>query len=146
MADGAALRLIAEDAEDLQVISASLQDSVLKAENMRYDPRRRRFSLELNRYRWEVTGEQSRIRAILAIDGVLGVRRRAVTVADPDLVYSLLSLSFVPDAEPPGGKVSLLFAGDGEVELIVESIDATLLDSDYEWSTRRRPDHEKRRR
>ncbi|MEL7545298.1 MAG: DUF2948 family protein [Pseudomonadota bacterium] len=146
MADGAALRLIAEDAEDLRVISASLQDSVLKAENMRYDPRRRRFSLELNRYRWEVTGEQSRIRAILAIDGVLGVRRRAVTVADPDLVYSLLSLSFVPDAEPPGGKVSLLFAGDGEVELIVESIDATLLDSDYEWSTRRRPDHEKRRR
>ena len=146
MANGAGLRLIAEDAEDLGVISASLQDAVLKAENMRYDSRRRRFTLEVNRFRWEVAGERGRVRAILAIDGVLSVRRRAVTKADPDLVYALLSLSFEADQEPPGGKISLLFSGDGELELLVETIDVTLLDSDYEWSTRQKPDHEKRRR
>ena len=146
MANGAGLRLIAEDSADLEVISAALQDAVLKAENMRYDSRRRRFTLELNRYRWEAKGERSRVRAILAIDGVLHVRRRAVTKADPDLVYALLSLSFQPDEDPPGGKLTVLFAGDGEIELMVETLDVTLLDSDYEWATRRQPDHEQRRR
>lgn len=146
MANEAGLRLIAEDTDDLGVISASLQDAVLKAENMRYDSRRRRFTLEVNRFRWEAPGERGRVRAILAIDGILSVRRRAVTTADPDLVYALLSLSFEPDDEPPGGKINLLFSGDGEIELRVETVDVTLLDSDYEWSTRKIPDHEKRRR
>jgi len=42
--------------------------------------------------------------------------------------------------------VRLHFAGDGELALEVEVLDATLLDSDYEWTTRRMPEHERRRR
>ncbi len=140
------LRLIAEDASDLEVISAALQDSVLKAENLKYERRRRRFLVELNRYRWETSGEKTRVRAILAINSVLSVRTRAVTKADPDMVLSMLSMAFAPADEPPGGTVSLVFAGDGEIALDVEAVDITLLDSDYEWSTRNQPDHEKRRR
>lgn len=140
------LRLIAEDASDLEVISAALQDSVLKAENLKYERRRRRFLVELNRYRWETSGEKTRVRAILAINSVLSVRTRAVTKADPDMVLSMLSMAFAPADEPPAGTVSLVFAGDGEIALDVEAVDITLLDSDYEWSTRNQPDHEKRRR
>ncbi len=146
MAGMAPLRLIAEDISDLEVISAALQDSVLKAENLKYDGRRRRFTLELNRYRWEDGKERARVRAILAIDGVLSVKTRAVTKADPDMVFSLLSLSFVPDDEPPGGKLTLMFAGDGEISIQAEAIDVTLLDSDYVWGTKHAPDHDKRRR
>ena len=47
------LRLLAEEAEDLEIISAAVQDSVVKAENLNYEARIRRFSLEINRYRWE---------------------------------------------------------------------------------------------
>lgn len=150
MAEGRALRLIAEQAADLEVISSAVQDAVLKAENLKYDRKRRRFTLELNRFQWEDSktkkGPQRRVRAILAFDGVLGVKTRAVTKADPDLVFSILSLSFSPADEPPGGKISILFAGDGELALDVETIDATLLDSAYEWTTRHRPDHDKKRR
>ncbi|MEM9841440.1 MAG: DUF2948 family protein [Pseudomonadota bacterium] len=150
MAEGRALRLIAEDAADLDVFSPFVQDAVLKAENIKYDRARRRFSLEINRFQWEDSksnrGPQGRVRAILAFDGVLGVRSRAVTKADPDLVFSILSLSFEPADEPPGGTISILFAGDGELALEVEAIDATLLDSSYEWTTRHRPDHDKKRR
>lgn len=150
MTEGRALRLIAEETADLEVISSAVQDSVLKAENLKYDRTRRRFTLEVNRFQWEDSkskrGPQGRVRALLAFDGVLSVKTRAITKADPDLVLSVLSLSFEPAAEPPGGTISILFAGDGELALEVEAIDATLLDSAYEWSTRQRPDHDKKRR
>lgn len=150
MAEGRALRLIAEDSADLEVISSAVQDAVLKAENIKYDRKRRRFSLEINRFQWEDSrprrGPQGRVRSLLAIDGVLSVKSRAVNKADPDMVLSLLSLSFAPDQEPPGGRLSILFSGDGELALDVEAIDVTLLDSTYEWTTRNRPDHDKRRR
>ena len=150
MAEGRALRLIAEDASDLEVISSAVQDAVLKAENIKFDRKRRRLTLEVNRFQWEESkgkrGPQGRVRAILAFDTVLGVKTRAVTKADPDMVYSVLSLAFVPADEPPGGKLSILFAGDGELALEVEAVDVTLLDSTYEWTTRHRPDHDKKRR
>lgn len=150
MAEGRALRLIAADMADLEVISSAVQDAVLKAENLKYDRKRRRFTIELNRFQWEDSaskrGPQGRVRAILAFDGVLGVKTRAVSKVDPDMVFSVLSLTFAPADEPPGGKVSILFAGDGELALDVETIDATLLDSAYEWTTRHRPDHDKKRR
>jgi len=149
MADQTSLRLLAETAEDLEVISAAIQDSVVKAGNLKYESRRNRFTLEINRFRWEAgakRGDGERVRSLLAFDGVMGVKTRAVTKVDPEMILSLLQVSFTPADEPPGGKVTLLFAGDGEIVLDVEVLDATLLDSDYVWPTRRLPNHERRRR
>lgn len=150
MTEGRALRLVAEDASDLEIISSAVQDAVLKAENIKFDRKQRRMTLEINRFQWEDAkskrGPQGRVRAILAFDTVLSVKTRAVSKADPEMVYSVLSLAFDPDEEPPGGKLSILFAGDGELALEVEAIDVTLLDSSYEWTTRHRPDHDKKRR
>ncbi|KCZ52609.1 hypothetical protein HY29_04840 [Hyphomonas beringensis] len=150
MADVKPLRLLAESVEDLEVISAAIQDSVVKAENLNYESRHRRFTLELNRYRWEGQGKRAkegeRVRSLLAFDGVLGVKTRAVNKADPEMILSLLQVTFTPSQEPPGGTVTLLFAGDGEIALDVEVLDATLLDSDYVWPTRHLPNHERRRR
>ena len=99
MAEGRALRLIAEDTGDLEIISSAVQDAVLKAENIKFDRKRRRLTLEINRFQWEDSkskrGPQGRVRAILAFDTVLSVKTRAVSKADPDMVYSLLSLSLL---------------------------------------------------
>lgn len=150
MTEPRSLRLLAEEAEDLKIISAAVQDAVVKAENLNYEARIHRFSLEINRYRWEegVTKRRDgeRIRSLLAFDGVLGVRTRAITKVDPELILSLLSVTFDPAPEPPGGTVTLLFAGDGEIVLDVEVLDATLLDSDYIWNTKHTPSHERRKR
>lgn len=152
MTDQKPLRLLAEEGDDLKIIAAAVQDAVVKAGNLNYEKRKRRFSIELNRYRWETAPARKgqpgeRVRALLAFDGVLGVKTRGITKADPELILSLLSADFVADAaEPPGGKVTLLFAGDGEIVLTVEALDATLLDSDYVWPTRHVPSHERRKR
>ena len=78
MAKDKPLRLVAEDATDLGIISAAVQDAVLKAGNLKFDRRVRRFSLELNRFEWEdlkrKRGPKTRVRALLAVDGVLEVR------------------------------------------------------------------------
>lgn len=149
MAEVKPLRLIAEDASDIKILSAAIQDSVMRAGNLKFNRKARRFTLEINRFNWEdlktKRGPKTRVRAVLAVDGVLGVKTRAVSKADPDLVMSILSLSFTPDDEPPGGTVSILFAGDGELELKVEAIDMTLLDSAYHWGTRHLPDHNRKR-
>jgi len=151
MTDPKPLRLFTEEAEDLKIIAAAVQDSVVKAGNLKYEQKHRRFSLEINRYRWETAPTRKgqpgeRVRSILGFDGVMAVKTRGITKADPELILSLLNIEFSPDAEPPGGKVTLLFAGDGELELTVEAVDATLLDSDYMWPTRNLPSHERRKR
>lgn len=151
MTGSRALRLFTEDAEDLRIIAAAVRDCVVKAGNIRFEKRKRRLSLEVNRYRWEAapagrrqSGE--RVRSLLAFDGVMDVRTRAIGKADPELILSLLDITFLPDAEPPGGEIRLVFAGDGEMLLRAEALDVSLLDSDYVWPTRYRPDHERRRR
>ncbi|MEL6323353.1 MAG: DUF2948 family protein, partial [Pseudomonadota bacterium] len=107
--------------------------------------KRRQFSIELNRFRWEdVSGrdvEPTRTRAILGIDGVNSVRARGVSKSDPELILSILTIAFEPGETEPAGTVRLTFAGDGEIALAVECLDITLLDSDTVWATKSVPDH-----
>jgi len=148
MADTGTLKLMAEDEVDLQIISAAIQDAVGKAGGLKYLARKRRFTIETNRFRWESVDPaektQTRVRTILGIDGVLGVKARGMTKSDPELVVSLLSIGFEAGEAAPAGLVKLLFAGDGELVLDVECLDVTLLDSDTEWSTKHKPDHDRR--
>lgn len=141
-----ALRLIAEDADDLQIISAAVQDGVSQVGNLSFKSRQHRFTLELNRFRWEEGGEKERVRSLLAVDSVLGVRVRGLPQDDPEIVISVLQLRFEPGDVPPGGTLYILLAGDGEIALDVEALDVTLLDSEQTWPTRSAPDHERRRR
>ena len=56
------LRLLAADAQDLEVISAALQDAVLKVGDIHWEPAARRLTLELNRFRWETQDRTERVR------------------------------------------------------------------------------------
>ena len=46
------LKLIALDAEDLSVLSANLQDAVLRIADIAYLPREKRFAAIANRFDW----------------------------------------------------------------------------------------------
>jgi hypothetical protein len=140
-----ALRLLAEDAEGLAVVAAAVQDSLVKPQDIKFDPKSRTFGLELNRFHWERAGKRMpffRSRAVLAFVGVQSVRSRSVS-KDIDAVHSLMDVKFEPAAEPPGGVVTLVFSGQTQIQLNVECIDVSLVDTGPTWPTRRRPDHEK---
>ncbi len=142
MPDPAPLRLLAEDADDLAVISAALQDAVGRIGDIAYDPRARRLTLALNRYRWEAGGKaRERVRTGLQLGGVLGVKSRKLRRDARGAVVVLLSITFEP-GESPGGAVVFTFAGGGDLRAEVECVDLILADVSDPWSTPRTPKHE----
>jgi len=136
--------LTAEDAEDLEVISARLQDAVARMGDLVWLPKSRRFAALFNRFKWE-SGERGdlRVRAGLHFDGVLSVKSRNLKRGAPDAVVSLLSIRFAPaSAGDPAGKVELVFADGGAILLEVECLAVGLTDVSGEWAARGRPTHE----
>jgi hypothetical protein len=136
------LKLLAEDADDLAVISAAVQDSVAHVGDIEWDARRRRFTLALNRYRWEHPGALlgERVRSGLQFGSVMNVRARNIRREPREAVVELLAVSFEA-GEPPGGEIRLAFAGGGDVVLEVECIDAALADISQPWPTPSTPTH-----
>lgn len=143
---GGLLRLMAEDEADLDIIGAAVQDALLRVGDMSLDKKARRFTVMLNRFRWEKAGEHGpyeRIRSALSFESVLNVKSRRVRHDADEALASLLSIGFIPEEEPPGGVVRLLLAGGGEIAIDVECLDAVLIDTGPTWPTPRRPDHER---
>jgi hypothetical protein len=141
------LKLAAADAEDLEVLSARLQDAVLKLGNASWQPKKRRFAAVVNRLQWEAGGK-TRVRAGLHFDGVLNVQSQNVKLGAGEAVVSLLAVRFTPNkpeeggGEDPGGVIELVLAGGGAFRLTVECVDAELSDMTSAWTARSRPDHQ----
>ena len=128
------LRLKAQDADDLSVISALVQDSVFTRADARWLRAERRFAILLNRFRWEDlplaerTGRSfERVRTILSIEDTLRVQASGLEEADDDTVLSILSLTWEPGADT-AGTVELVLAGDGAIRLQVEALEVILRD------------------
>jgi hypothetical protein len=143
------LHLVAEDAEDVKVLSALLQDAVLPVTEMGWKPKQRRFALLVNRFRWEdrpaaeAAGRAyERVRSLLVVEDVLAVRSSGFDRADRDLVLSILSVGFEP-GEDGTGTVTLVLAGDGAVALDVEALEIRLEDvtRPYRAPSGKVPDH-----
>ncbi len=136
---GASLKLLAEDADDLTVIAAALQDAVTRIGDVRYEAKRRRLTLTANRYRWE-SADSERVRAALQVGSVMSVQGRRLRRGARDAVLELLTVGFEP-TEAPGGIITFAFAGGGDLRVTVECIDAILADVSAPWSTPRIPKH-----
>ncbi|MDP3197745.1 DUF2948 family protein [Tabrizicola sp.] len=128
------LRLVAQDADDLNVISTLVQDAVLPVTELKYDAKRRRFAILLNRFRWEdrVEAERvgrayERVRSVMVVGDVRKVQSSGFDRANKDLVLSLLSMSFEP-GEDGTGRLTLVLAGDGAIALDVEALEVRLDD------------------
>lgn len=148
-ADTGPLRLTADDAEGLAVISALVQDAVFPITEMRYARPRRRFALMLNRLRHEDVPEAQRagraierVQSLLVFDEVLAVQSSGIDRGQTDTVLALLALSFEPGAEG-AGRVILTLAGDGALALTVEALDVHLRDvtRPYAAPSGKVPDH-----
>ncbi len=138
------LNIGAMDADDLQVISALVQDAVLPVGEMTFERGAGRFALLLNRFRWEdkSAARPERVQSVLAFDTVRGVSSQGINRSDKDTVLSLLSVEFA-ETDAPSGHVTLHFAGDGALRLTVEAIEATLRDvtRPYYAPSGKVPDH-----
>ncbi len=140
-----ALKLAALDEQDLAVISAHVQDAVMKTGDLEYLPARQRFVLPMNRFAWEVKSglfrqRNERRQSVLHFDRVLGAKTSGIARDRPEEVLSLLAISFVP-LQAPAGLVELIFSGGGAIMLDVECIEARLADLGGAWQATSRPLH-----
>ncbi|MER9239088.1 DUF2948 family protein [Mesorhizobium sp. M0633] len=139
------LKLVALDDQDLSIISAHVQDAVMKVSDLEYLPSVKRFVLTMNRFVWEAKSgflrqHNERRQAVLHFDRVLGAKTGGIARDKPDEVLSLLAISFLA-LDKPAGIVELIFSGGGAIMLDVECIEARLADVGGAWEATSRPVH-----
>lgn len=139
------LKLAAFDSEDLGVVSAAMQDAVIKTSDMTYLPGEKRFALVGNRFAWEVNAGRKkppyeRRRTGLQVTRVLKAQLAGLDRSRGDDVLNLLSITFEPQ-DIPEGQLTLTFAGGATVRLHVECLELAMADLGGAWSTKAMPAH-----
>jgi len=140
-----ALKLIALDDQDLSIVSAHVQDAVMKVSDLEYLPAAKRFVLTMNRFVWEAKSglfrqHNERRQSVLHFDRVLGAKTSGIQRDKPAEVLSLLAISFIAISKP-AGIVELVFSGGGTIMLDVECVEARLADIGGSWEATSRPVH-----
>jgi hypothetical protein len=146
VAPDTSLKLRAEDADDLAVISACVQDALISVRDLTYERGEHRFTLVVNRFRWEGNPEAGngeaaafeRTHAAIVFSGVNGVSYRGFRRSEEDRILSLLAIR-------PGdkaGTIDLEFAGGATVRLKTAAIRVRVADIGEPWPTAWQPDHE----
>ena len=134
------LRLTAQDTEDLKVVSAHMQDALLRLADIRYLSKTRQFAFVANRFAWEQQPSSERRRTGLHFEHVTGVKQQGIQGLKGDAILSLLSISFEPRNEP-SGTVLLTFSAGCTIRLDVEYLDLKLKDLGGAWATDLKPHH-----
>ena len=139
------LKLVALDEEDLAIISAHVQDAVMKVEHLDYAKASRQFILTMNRFAWDAAAggrkaDDERRLSVLNFDRVTSVKSQGIDPRKKEEVLSLLAIRFLP-SEAPSGTIELMFAGDASIRLGVEVIEARLTDTGGAWAASSRPAH-----
>jgi hypothetical protein len=141
--DAAALKLRAEDEDDLAVISAFLQDALVPVRDLAYVPRDRTFLFVANRFRWEDgmrcavrEGGFRRTLCGVTFGEVAAVFYSGFRRSEDDRILSLLAV------RPDSGVVRLEFSGGPAVRLDVARIVCHARDLGEPWPTTWQPRHD----
>lgn len=144
------LRLRAEDAEDLVILSSLMQDAVVRTGDIRWLPRRRRLVILANRFRWEDAEAAARrrrpferVRTALTVEGVLGLKAQRLHPGRPDDVTAVLALGWTEIADG-AGRLRISLAEGAAILADTEMLDVTLVDLTRPWEARSAtaPSHE----
>ncbi len=140
------LRLRAEDAEDLAVISACLQDALVAVRDLAYDRDARTFVLVANRFRWEGSAGApaagvpfERTLCGVAFEAIDGVTYRGFHRSEEDRILALLAIR--PIFGPSGGIIDLEFAAGAAIRLTAAAIRCRVRDFGEPWPTVWQPGH-----
>ncbi|MFY8096003.1 MAG: DUF2948 family protein [Niveispirillum sp.] len=141
------VRLRAVDAEDIQVVSALLQDAIIPIADMAFLPDQQQFVIMASRFQWEGPAPDdgptpdegaegaARVQCAVRFSGVTAVRRRGIDLRRRGAFFSLLAL------EPVEGAVLLRLSGGADIRLEGPAIECRLSDRGEPWPTSNRPDH-----
>ena len=139
------LKLIAKTEEDLRVVSAHLQDSIVNVTDIANLKKNKIFLMQLNRFMWEdvekgVFRKNKRIRTVLKFENVLYAESKNINQQKKDKFLDFLAIetNITPDNNY---EMKIIFAGDSMIRIISEVIEVTLDDQGDAWDTKNKPKH-----
>ena len=139
------LKLIAKTEEDIKVVSAHLQDSILSVADIANLKKNKIFLMQLNRFMWEdvekgVFRKNNRIRTILKFENVLDVLAKNIDQHKKNKFLDFLAIetNITPDNNY---EMRIIFAGDSIIRIVSEVIEVTLDDQGEAWDTKNKPKH-----
>ena len=142
------LKLVALDIDDIEVVSAHVQDALVKVADIFWKPRDHRFVVAMNRFDWISVAEAKpdskadyrRCRTALRFERVLACKTRNLDQGSKDARLNLLAVEFA-ETDSPAGIVTLTFSGGGVIRLDVECLEAELADLGEVTTASLCPDH-----
>jgi len=147
------LKLVALDDDDIEVISAHVQDALVKVADVLWQPREHRFLMVLNRFDWMTAADGKgaggagvkspdyrRCRTALRFERVNACKCRGLDPSNKDALLNLLAVEFIEN-DSPSGTVTLTFSGGGVIRLDVECLEAELADLGEIYAAAVCPDH-----
>ncbi len=139
------LKLIARTEEDLKVVSAHLQDSIVKVSDIAKLQKNKIFLIQLNRFMWEdvekgVFRKNKRIRTVIKFENVMAVQVKNIDQSKKDIFLDFLTIETnkMPDNNY---EMKIVFSGDSIIKIISEVIEVTLDDQGEPWETKNKPKH-----
>ena len=139
------LKLIGKNQEDLKVISAYSQDSIVTVKDITFLKKNRIFIMIINRFMWEdiekkITRQSKRIRCALKFEGILKVKSKKINQKNKNKRLECLAIE-CNEILRKNNEIIFFFAGGGVITLISESIEAVMHDLGEPWNVRHTPKH-----
>ena len=139
------LKLIGNNKEDLKVISAYAQDSIVAVKDIVFLGKNRIFIMMINRFMWEdvkkgVLGKSRRIRCAIRFEQVLTVKSKEINQKNKNKLLECLAIQ-CKEISDNNYEIKIFFSGDNIITLISETIEVILCDLGEAWSAKHIPKH-----
>ena len=139
------LKLIGKNQENLKVISAYLQDSIVVVNDMVFLKQNKSFIMIVNRFMWEdfekgIFSEVKRIRCAVKFEEVLKVKSQNINQKNKNkpLEYLATECSLALDKTY---EIKIFFSGNSIITIISEVIEVVMHDLGEPWNVKHVPIH-----
>ena len=139
------LRLTGNNKDDLKVISAYLQDSLIAVRDIVFLKKNKTFIMIANRFMWEdiekgIFRQNKRIRCAIKFEGIIKVKSKNINQKNKNKSLEFLAMQYDSSTEKDG-KITIFFSGNSAIILIAEVIDIAMNDLGNPWKARYKPKH-----
>ena len=143
--DKSGLKLTGKNKEDLKVISAYLQDSIVTLKNLAFLKKNRIFVMIVNRFMWEdvekgVFRKNKRIKCAVKFDEVIKVGSKNINQNNKNKILECLAIKCNLLSDDTYD-IKIFFSGGSIITIISETIDIILDDFGEPWNVKHVPTH-----
>ena len=139
------LKLIIKNQEDLKVISAYSQDSIVAVKDMIFLEKNKIFVMLVNRFMWENIEKETykqnkRIRCAIKFEEVLKVKSKDINQKSKNKLLVCLTIK-CNEISNNNYEIKIFFSGDSIITLTSEAVEVVMNDLGKAWNVKRIPEH-----